>query len=214
MEGICAGQKTLINLMEELSSKLPAPGGGGASALIGAVGFSLCSMVANLTSGKKKYAQHQEELDRILSVSVLSVERLLKLIDKDAEVFEPLSKAYALPKDDPGRELILEEALVRACTVPTEILLEVSGAVDLLEQLLVKGTRIALSDVGVAASACRSAMEGAAMNVFCNTRLMQNRGQADKINAQAEAVLAAGVNRCEAVYEKITMELRGVQCKD
>lgn len=194
-----------------LSSKSPTPGGGSASALLGAIGVSLCAMVAGLTCGKKKYAQYQEDLVGMLSASIASIETLLKLADKDIEVFEPLSKAYGIPKDDPAGCEALEAALVEACSVPLDILREVSGIVDIIEQLQAKGSRLALSDVGVAASACRSAMEGAAMNVYINTKLMRKREYAQNINADAEALLAKGVQRCAAIYGQIAKELRDGQ---
>ena len=214
MESDHAGAKTLAAFIKELSSKSPTPGGGGASALVGAIGVSLCTMVANLTAGKKKYAPYQEDLERILSGSAASAGILLKLIDKDSEAFEPLSKAYGIPKDAPGRNEILEESLVAACSVPMDILREASNAVDMLEQLSIKGSRLVLSDVGVAAAALRAAMEGAAMNVYINTKLMKNRDHAFQINADAQVFLNEGVNRCSAIYEHIANELRGMQCAD
>lgn len=201
-------EDTLVNFIKELSSKSPIPGGGGASALIGAVGVSLCSMVANLTSGKKKYVEYQEDIELILSRTSVAIEKLLELIKKDAEVFEPLSEAYTIPKETSNRNEILENALVKACSVPIQILQEVLNVVDIIEQLYVKGSKLAVSDVGVAASACRSAMESAIMNVYINTKLMKNHEHALKTNAEAEMLLHNGISRCIAVYQKITNELR------
>lgn len=199
---------TIDGFIGELSSKSPVPGGGGASALIGAIGVSLCSMVANLTAGKKKYAAYQEEIDGILPRAATTTERLLALIKKDAEVFEPLSAAYGIPKESPGRDEQLEKSLVAACSVPMDILREVSGALCLVERLAAIGSRLAVSDVGVAASACRSAMEGAAMNVYINTKLMKNREYALKTNGEADRILADGIGRCDKIYEQIAAELR------
>jgi len=195
--------------ISQLSSKAPVPGGGGASALIGAIGVSLCSMVANLTSGKKKYEQYQKDIEQILEVTQGSISRLLKLIEKDAEVFEPLSAAYGIPKEDPNRDAILEEALIKACSVPMEILKEVSGVLDIIVQLTEKGTKLAVSDVGVAASACRSAMESAVLNIYINTKLMKDRNYALKTNREAEEILNAGVRTCDEVYRKISNDLKG-----
>lgn len=195
--------------MQRLSSKAPVPGGGGASALIGATGVSLCSMVANLTSGKKKYAQYQSDLELIISRSQDAMSRLLALIQKDAEVFEPLSAAYGISKEDPNRDNILEKALVSACSVPMEIMKETADILDILEQLTIKGTRLAVSDVGVAASALRCAMESAVLNVYINTKLMKNRDYALKINTEAENILNAGVKTCDAVYRQVSQELKG-----
>lgn len=205
---------TIQNFMAALSSNKPVPGGGGASALIGSVGVALCSMVSNLTTGKKKYEEFQEDMEDILVRTEASMEQLLELIEKDAKVFEPLAEAYSIPKDSPGRAVTLETALVNACTVPMEILKEVYGVVDMVEQLAVKGSKLAISDIGVAASACRSAMEGAAMNVYINTKLMQDKEYAQKINLEAEKLLKEGVNRCDKVYQRIAEELRGVACRN
>ncbi|MDP4133747.1 MAG: cyclodeaminase/cyclohydrolase family protein [Bacillota bacterium] len=194
--------------INQLSSKSPVPGGGGASALIGTIGVSLCSMVANLTQGKKKYIEYQEDINTILNRTEKSINELLNLIKRDAEVFEPLSAAYGIPKDRPDRDEILEQALVCASSVPMDILHEAYGIIDIIEQLAVKGSRLAISDVGVAASALRSAMEGAAMNVYINTKLMKNREYAETINKETNDILQDGVLRCDKIYQQISNELR------
>lgn len=204
---------TIINLalnefITQLSSKLPVPGGGGASALIGAIGVSLCSMVANLTSGKSKYSEYQNDIDLIIARTQVSIDNLLNLINKDAEVFEPLSKAYGMPKNEPLREEILEEALINACAVPMEILYEVESILDIIEQLSVKGSKLAVSDVGVSAAACRCAMESAVMNVLINTKLMKNREYALETNRNAQSILANGICRTNKIYGQIINELR------
>ncbi len=194
--------------VKQLSSKSPVPGGGGVSALIGVLGISLCSMVANLTSGKKKYTEYQSELERILSRTQTSIEKLLDLVQNDAEVFEPLSLAYGIPKEEPNRDEILEKAIVEASSVPLEILHEVSNVLDIVEKLSVQGTKLAVSDIGVAASACKCAMESAIMNVYINTKLMKNREYALKVNTEAENILVDGIDRCSNIYQQITNELR------
>ena len=199
----------LSGFIADLSSKEPVPGGGGASALVGAVGAALCSMVANLTSGKKKYAEYQPDIDVIIPRAQKTTAALLRLIEKDAEVFEPLSAAYGIPKDDPGREKILEEALVTACSVPMEILKEIAGIIDIVEQLAQKGSKLAVSDVGVAASVCRSAAESAVMNVYINTKLMKNRSCAAQLNKEADDIFIDTVKRCDVIYKQISDELRG-----
>ena len=205
-------QSSLSDFLKDLSSQSPVPGGGGTSALIGAIGAALCSMVANLTSGKKSYAAYQQDIDTILSMTSTSMAALSELIQKDAEVFEPLAQAYSIPKTDAYRDDVLEAALVTASSVPMAILKEAANVVGIIEQLALKGSRLALSDVGVAASACRCAMEGAIMNVYINTKLMKNRKYAEEMNAEASAVLHDGAKRCDAVYRQITNELEGTPC--
>lgn len=207
-------EKSLSDFLEALSSKAPIPGGGGASALIGAIGISLCSMVANLTSGKQKYAEYQSDIDNILSYASVSIPLLLNLIEKDAEVFEPLTNAYSIPKENPNRNEILEHALVTACSVPMTILKKVANVINIIEQLSTKGSKLALSDVGVAASACRCAMEGAVMNIYINTKLMKNHDYAIQLISEAETILDDGVNRCNTIYQKITNELRNTYCRN
>ncbi|SHJ96893.1 Formimidoyltetrahydrofolate cyclodeaminase [Anaerocolumna jejuensis DSM 15929] len=203
-------KNTINGFLDELSSQAPTPGGGGASALIGAVSAALCSMVANLTSGKKKYAEYQDDIDKVIEKTKISIGKLLHLIEKDGQVFAPLAEAYRIPKDQPDRDKILEEALIGACSVPLDIIREVSGIVGIIEELQSKGSRMALSDVGVAASACRSALEGAAMNVYINTKLMKDREYAAKINAETTSLLEQSCSRCEKVYLEILNELRCV----
>ena len=82
-----------------LASKAPVPGGGGASALVGAIGTALCNMVGSLTVGKKKYAAVEAEISGLMEKATELQNALLELIEKDAEVFEPLSRAYGLPKE-------------------------------------------------------------------------------------------------------------------
>lgn len=193
--------------IEKLSTKEPVPGGGGASALMGAVSAALCSMVANLTSGKKKYAEYQEDVERILADMQREASACLKLMEEDAKAFLPLSRAYGIPKDQPGRDEILENALKNACQVPFDILKEAHKILGTVQELRIKGSRLAVSDVGVAASACRSAAEGAAMNVFINTKLMKDREYAERVNLETKKMLEECVTQCSRVYDEIMAQL-------
>ena len=189
--------------LTELASSAPVPGGGGASALVGGVSCALCSMVANLTTGKKKYAQYQDRIDELLPyLEELRVE-LLADIKLDADAFYPLSQAYSIPKEDPNRDEIMEEALLTASNAPMKIVEDVSKLVPVLEELEVIGSRLAISDVAVAAAACATALKGAVMNIYINTKSMKNREVAETMNSKAKELVADGTKRCEAVYEKI-----------
>jgi formiminotetrahydrofolate cyclodeaminase len=198
---------TVDQFIKELSSKSPVPGGGGASALIGAIGVSLCSMVANLTLGKEKYEEYEEDLKKLLAQAQEVCVNLLDCIAKDAEAFLPLSSAYSLPKEADHQEEILEQALLNACTTPMEILHEVEKVIVLIEELSIKGSKLAMSDVALAASACKSAMEGACMTVYINTKSMKNKETANQINLEASNLLSDGVYRCNIVYRLIAEDL-------
>ena len=95
--------KTCRAFLNDLSSASPTPGGGGAAALCGAVGAALCGMVAHLTTGKKTYAPVENEIRQLLSTADALQTDLLAQVSADAEGFLPLSRAYALPKDNPSR---------------------------------------------------------------------------------------------------------------
>lgn len=199
--------RTCGEFLQSLSSASPIPGGGGASAVVGAVGTALGSMVANLTSGKKKYVQVQEEIELILGRANALGEEFLKLAENDAEVFEPLSSAYGLPlrneEERRYKEKTMETALKAASTVPLEIMRKTMEALELHERLAEIGTRIAVSDVGVGALFCKAALMGAGLNVFINTRMMKDRDFAEEINSKARTLIKVGTEKADRIYEKV-----------
>jgi len=186
-----------------LASKEAVPGGGGASALAGALGAALGAMVGNLTVGKKKYADVELELLELTERAQALSRKLMALVDGDAKAFEPLSRAYALPKDAPGRDDILEACLRRAADAPLEILRLCCEAIELHEQFAQKGSALAVSDAATGAVLCWGAMYGAAMNVKVNTKLMKRRDYAEEINREVDERVAEYWKRAEKVYEDI-----------
>lgn len=198
--------------LEVLSSSEPVPGGGGASAAAGAVGAALGMMVANLTVGKKKYAGVEPEIIEVRGKLEGLRDRLTELTDLDAEAFEPLSRAYGMPKDTQKqkeeKEKVLEQALYDASVVPLEIMETVFKVMELLEVLGEKGSRIAVSDVGAGILFAQAALEGASLNVFINTKLMKNRERADELNERADSVIRAGRLLKEKVYNGVLENIR------
>ncbi|MDR1070807.1 MAG: cyclodeaminase/cyclohydrolase family protein [Gracilibacteraceae bacterium] len=198
--------------LELLASAAPVPGGGGAAALAGAAGVALGSMVANLTTGKKKYAAYENELQAILGKSAVLQEKLARLVDRDAEVFAPLSQAYGLPRateeERRQREEVMAEALLAASIVPLEIMRCAYEALLLHEKLAVIGTRLAISDVGVGAQLLRAAIHGAAMNIFINTKSMADRERAGGLEAEADDLIARSSRLADEIYRKVEAEIR------
>ncbi len=192
-----------------LASKEPVPGGGGASALVGGIGMALGNMVGSLTLGKKKYADVQEDIIRMKAKADQLQKDFIELIAKDAVAFEPLSKAYGLPKDTEEqraeKERIMEEALDVACGVPMEIMEKCCEAIELHKEFAAKGTAIAISDVGVGVICCRSALLGASLNVFINTKSMKNREHAEALNKKAEDM----IQKYTAMADEIFADVRG-----
>lgn len=197
---------------EELYSKAAVPGGGGASAMAGSMAAALAGMVANLTTGKKKYAQYQEDIEVILEKTEGLRKQFLDLMQKDAESFEPLSKAYGLPKTTEEeiayKDQVMEQALKDASVVPLQIMASVMDLLPILEELTEKGSKIALSDVGVALAMSRSALTGAAMNVYINTKMMKDRDRAASFEAQADQWIELGTNQIDLMYDGVMRALR------
>lgn len=200
------------DFLEVLSSSEPVPGGGGASGYAAAIGMALGSMVANLTTGKKKYARYQEEIEEIIGHASQVTKELTDFMDKDAEAFEPLSKAYGLPKNTEEeaarRAEIMENALVVASRAPLELMEKILEALEIISRLAEIGSRLAISDAGVGAQMCKAALNGASLNVFINTKLMKNRSVAEEMNAKADALLDKGNKLADEAYAKVVEEIR------
>ncbi len=194
--------------LDKLASAEPTPGGGGASALIAGIGCCLDSMVANLTTGKKKYAEYQDKIDEYLVKLKELDERLIADIDKDAEAFKPLAEAYSLSKDTPGYEDIMEKATYDAALAPLEITRDIYELVPITEDMAVMGSRLAISDVAVAAAAIEAAIKGIVMNVYINTRSLRDRDKAEAMNAEAVRMVDDACTRLEKVYDDIMSNMR------
>jgi len=201
-------EKPCNEFVEILSSKSAVPGGGGASAFVGAIGTALGAMVGNLTTGKKKYADVEADIIELLDKASALQAELLRLVDEDAVVFEPLSKAYGIPKDDPAREQVMEDALKLACTVPMDIMRLCARAIELHEEFAKKGSVLALSDAGVGAIFCKAALQGASLNVFINTQSMTDKSYARSIEAEADAILNKYTVMADDVFNSVTNRIR------
>ena len=198
--------------VEVLASKAPVPGGGGASALVGAIGTALGNMVGSLTVGKKKYADVEEEMYELKGKADALQKELLHLIERDAEVFEPLSKAYGMPRNTEEEKAekarVMEIVLKDACSVPMEIMERCCEAIDLIDVFAEKGSTLAISDAGVGATFCKAALEGASLNVFINTKSMKNREYADELNKKADKMLSVYTKKAEEIYQSVAARLR------
>lgn len=175
--------------VEVLASDAPAPGGGGAAALVGAIGTALGNMVGSLTVGKKKYADVQDEIIALKEKCDALQTELLNQVEADDIGFVPLAKAYGIPKDNPDRDRILEEATVTACAVPMHIMELCCEAIEYISVFAAKGSRLAVSDAGCAAVCCKAALQAASLNVFINTKSLKNREVAEGMNAKANGML-------------------------
>ena len=203
--------KTIDAFMQELSSKAPIPGGGGASALVGALSASLTHMVGALTVGKPKYAAVEAEMFELLKQTEALANRFLALMDEDAAAFEPLAQAYRLPKETEeekaSKAVRMEAALKSAVQPPLAIMETCEQALPLIAFCAEKGSIVAVSDAGVAASLCRAALEGASLNVFINTQGMQDKAYAEMLNLRARALLSRAGAQAEEIYRAVYKKL-------
>ena len=203
---------TVERFETELASRAAVPGGGGAAALGGACGCALGSMVANLTVGKKKYADVEERVCELREQADILREEMLKWMEEDARVFEPLSRAYSMPKETKEQRLhkeeVMEAALKEASLVPLKVMEAASQMLSVHEELAGIGSRLAVSDVGVGVQFCRSAILGAAMNVFINTKMMKDRELAEALNSRAELLMEEKTEQADRIYEQVLQQLR------
>ena len=204
-------QKT-TDFLEQLSSSAPIPGGGGASAAVGAFASALGLMVTNLTVGKKKYADVEEEILEIREKLEQKKQDLVRMVDEDAEAFEPLAKAYRMPKETEEEKAekarVMEAALKEACSVPMEIMEKCCEAIDVIKEFAAKGSALAISDAGVGAVFCKAALEGASLNVYINTKSMKNREYAEELNAKADAMLAKYPPMADEIFASVLGRLK------
>ncbi len=199
--------KTLKEFSEALFSKDPTPGGGGASALAGALAASLGGMVTNLTVGKKTYAQYEEENQKIMRQADDLRLALLEAIDQDAQAFAPLAEAYKLDKNTPHYEEIMEKALLEAAFIPCKILKLCTEVMDLDAHLAETGSKLAISDAATSVMLAYGAMYGALINIRVNTRLMKKREEAEKIDKEALELVNVYGSKAKEIYEKVEERL-------
>lgn len=196
---------------EALASASPVPGGGAASAYVGALAASLGLMVGSLTVGKKKYAA--VEADVIAAMEKLEVLRreLISLADQDAESFLPLSMAYSLPKETPAQRAekarVMEAALRSACDVPMEIMRRCCEIITLQAEMARKGSALAVSDVGTGVVFAKSALMGASLNVFINAQAMADREYAERLTAAADDMLKVYGPKADVVFELVRVRI-------
>lgn len=205
-------EKTCDQVITELAAKAPVPGGGGASALIGAVGTALGNMVGSFTKGKKKFADVEEAIISLQEKCDDLQNKFLKLMDDDAESFTPLSKAYGMKEDTQEQReekaRVMEEATVNACHVPEEIMKLSCEAIDALAEFLKIGNPLLVSDVGVGVLCCKAALYGASLNVYINIKSMENKEKASSISERTGEMLAVYGKKADAIYHEVARQIQ------
>ena len=203
--------KSCQDFIEVLASKAPVPGGGGAAAMGGAIGMALSNMVGNLTVGKKKYADVEDEVKRLLIQGEGIIEELKVLVDKDAEVFEPLSKAYGLPRNTPEEKRIKAETMEKccktACSVPMEIMRKAYEGIKIHARMGQIGTMIAISDVGCGVAFMKSALISGKLNVIINLNAIQDQEFIQTTREEMDRLLTEGSKLADETLDLVVSKL-------
>lgn len=201
---------TVEGYLDAVASTDPVPGGGGVAALAGSLACALGCMVAGLTVGKRAYADFEEDARATLADCDALRVRLLELSNADADGFRPVTAALKLPRDTPEQAAVraaaLDDALLHACSAPLEVLERSLEALDSLERLAEHGTKLAVVDVGVAASLARTAADGAALTVHANARMVSDPERARELRDRADQLMGLTEVRSREVY--VTAKLR------
>lgn len=203
--------KSCRQFVEALAAKEPVPGGGGAAALGGAIGMALSTMVGNFTVGKKKYADVEGEVKELMDKGNRIQEELLGLVAKDAQVFEPLSRAYGLPAGTEEEKKIKEETLEwesqNACAVPMEIIRNAYEGIKIHQRMGEIGSRMLISDVGCGVVFLRAALISGKLNVVINLNTIKDAEFVAKTKEEMNRLVDEGIKIADEVYESVLAAL-------
>ncbi len=194
-----------------LASDAPAPGGGSAAALEGALGAALTAMVCGLTVGKKKYAEF-EELAQSAQTKALDLKaRFVDVMDRDTEAFNVVSAAFGMPKatdeEKAARSAAIQKGLEGCTKTPFEMMELAVETLELTASILGKSNDSAASDLGVSALSLRAAIQGAWLNVLINIGSLKNKELAEDYRAKGEALLAKALPLADQIYDAVVKSM-------
>ncbi len=190
-----------------LASDAPAPGGGSAAALEGALGAALTAMVCGLTVGKKKYAEYQE-LAESAQVKALELKaRFVDVMDRDTAAFNVVSAAFGMPKatdeEKAARSAAIQNGLEGCTKTPFEMMELAVETLELTASILGKSNDSAASDLGVSALSLRAAIQGAWLNVLINIGSLKNKELAEDYRKKGEALLVKALPLADQIYDTV-----------
>lgn len=197
--------------LADLASSAPTPGGGGASAYCGALATALASMVGNLTVGKKRY--HDVEADVTQALVELEQLRfgLVSLIEEDAKAFGRLAESWKMPAsnafEEKAKHRAEQDALTNACEVPLRIMGDCAKTIALCRFMAHNGSRMALSDAGVAAKLAQAALEGASLNIVINAKSFDDRARAQGYLDKQQELIDRYAPMAQEVYDYVRIQV-------
>ena len=190
-----------------LASDAPAPGGGSAAALEGALGAALTAMVCSLTIGKKKYAEFEETAKAAQAKATDLKVRFVDVMDRATEAFNVVSAAFGMPKETDeekaARSAAIQKGLEGCTKTPFEMMELAAETLELTASILGKSNDSAASDLGVSALSLRAAIQGAWLNVLINIGSLKNKELAEDYRAKGEALLAKAMPLADQIYDTV-----------
>jgi glutamate formiminotransferase/formiminotetrahydrofolate cyclodeaminase len=197
----------LTDFADETASESPAPGGGSISAYVGALGVSLGTMVANLSSHKRGWDDRWEEFSDWAVRGQGYVDELLALVDEDTRAFNGIMAAYRLPEGSEEEALrkaeAVEEAVKRAIEVPLQVMRVSLESMDVMEAMANTGMSASVSDAGVGAVCARAAMRGAYLNVKINAPQLADSDYASTVLAEGAGLLQQAQERAGRIMARV-----------
>jgi len=203
--------KKMNNFLDELASNSPTPGGGSVAALAGALGAALISMVGNLTIGKKKYEDVEEDIKKIISSSEKLRYELSQLIEEDVKVFNNFIATYKMPKETEDEKKIraekIQESLIKAAKVPLRVAYKCLDILSLSKEVAEKGNINVVSDAGVAVLMAEAALESAILNVKINLRMIKDEKVRTELSSSIKELLLKEKGQKEKVLEIVESKM-------
>ena len=201
---------TVTEFADLLASDAPAPGGGSAAALEGAIGAALTAMVCGLTKGKKKFAEFNDLAVEAEVKALALKDRFIDVMDRDTEAFNVVSAAFGMPKETDeekaARSAAIQKGLEGCTATPFEMMEIALETLELTDSILGKSNDSAASDLGVSALSLRAAIQGAWLNVLINIGSLKNKELAEDYRVKGEALLAKALPLADKIYaEVVTM---------
>jgi glutamate formiminotransferase/formiminotetrahydrofolate cyclodeaminase len=204
--------KKVSNFLDELASNSPTPGGGSVAALAGALGAALISMVGNLTVGKKKYEEVEEDIKKIISSSEKLRYELSQLVEEDVKVFNNFMATYKMPKETEDEKKMrtekIQEALIKAAKVPLRVAYKCLDILNLSKEVAEKGNANVVSDAGVAVLMAEAALESAILNVKINLRIIKDEKVRTELFSSIKEIALKEKGQKEKVLEIVEEKIR------
>ncbi len=204
---------TVRDFADLVASDAPAPGGGSAASLYGAIGAALTAMVAVLTQGRKKYAEYAEHASEVEQQARVLQAKLIDVMDRDTDAFNVVSAAFGMPKatdeEKAARSAAIQEGLKGCTKTPMEMMELCDETVTLASSLLGRFNDTSASDLGVALLSLKAGIQGAWLNVLINIGSIKDREFAAEYRRRGEALLAHALPLADESYAEILKLIDG-----